>query len=52
MPREELYLQDIVKSIDDVARFLDGIEDGFVYSFFYFTAFCDNENLSKQKKQT
>jgi uncharacterized protein with HEPN domain len=27
MPREELYLQDIIKSIDDVGRFLGGIEE-------------------------
>ncbi|MCY7376013.1 MAG: DUF86 domain-containing protein [Pyrinomonadaceae bacterium] len=27
MPREELYLQDIVKSVDDIRRFLDGIEE-------------------------
>ena len=27
MPTEELFLQDIVKSIDDVRRFLDGVEE-------------------------
>lgn len=27
MPREELYLQDIVNSIEDVGRFLSGIEE-------------------------
>lgn len=27
MPREELFLQDIIKSIDDVGRFLKGVEE-------------------------
>jgi uncharacterized protein with HEPN domain len=27
MPTDELYLQDIVKSIDDVERFLNGVEE-------------------------
>ena len=27
MPTEELYLQDIVKSIDSVGRFLNGVEE-------------------------
>ncbi|HQU82221.1 MAG TPA: hypothetical protein PKY59_03810 [Pyrinomonadaceae bacterium] len=27
MPSEELYLQDIVKSIDDIGRFLDGTDE-------------------------
>lgn len=27
MPSEELYLQDIVKSIDDIERFLDGTDE-------------------------
>lgn len=27
MAREELYLQDIIKSVDDIKRFLDGVNE-------------------------